>query len=305
MALPVGTRRNVRLPFRVCGLHRGISRIATKARGFVAQGPRDESEDDSGEAEFGSERRESCCASSASTLKGVGSHECDDRQRVRRTRAGAENPLPSCGEPAVARGNAGCPGGHPIPGGGMDGRARLSLANTGSPVWCRSARPEPIPRDNVEARPGRAGCGAAWATSVRHRRSPVSISSAVADALDGYRWLHETGYGAGDIVVAGDSAGGYLAFMTALSVSAAGLPKPAGAGAISPLTAACGTARDCPVFPPRAAAMFARYLARAHARITVNGQEGPLASPVAEDLRDMPPVMIHAGVDELLLATPS
>jgi alpha/beta hydrolase fold len=165
---------------------------------------------------------------------------------------------------------------------GMDGRARLSLANTGSPVWCRSARPEPIPRDNVEARPGRAGCGAAWATSVRHRRSPVSISSAVADALDGYRWLHETGYGAGDIVVAGDSAGGYLAFMTALSVSAAGLPKPAGA-----------------------AAMFARYLARAHARITVNGEEGPLASPVAEDLRDMPPVMIHAGVDELLLATPS
>ena len=85
---------------------------------------------------------------------------------------------------------------------GMDGRARLSLANTGSPVWCRSARPEPIPRDNVEARPGRAGCGAAWATSVRHRRSPVSISSAVADALDGYRWLHETGYCAGDIVVA-------------------------------------------------------------------------------------------------------
>ena len=57
---------------------------------------------------------------------------------------------------------------------------------------------------------------------------PILISSAVADALDGYRWLHETGYGAGDIVVAGDSAGGYLAFMTALSVAAAGLPKPAG-----------------------------------------------------------------------------
>jgi acetyl esterase/lipase len=108
-------------------------------------------------------------------------------------------------------------------------------------------------------------------------------------------------------VVAGDSAGGYLAFMTALSVSAAGLPKPAGVVAISPLTditpdrAAGRTARDCPVFPPRAAAMFARYLARAHARITVDGQAGPLASPVAEDLRDMPPVMIHAGVDELLV----
>jgi acetyl esterase/lipase len=143
--------------------------------------------------------------------------------------------------------------------------------------------------------------------NVDYRMLPrYPISSAVADALDGYRWLHETGYGAGDIVVAGDSAGGYLAFMTALSASAAGLPRPAGVVAISPLTdispdrAACGT-RTCTVFPPRTTAVFARYLARAHARITVNGQEGPLASPFAEDLRDMPPVMIHAGAEELLV----
>src|SRR6188474_973299 len=54
--------------------------------------------------------------------------------------------------------------------------------------------------------------------SVGYRMLPrYPISSAVADALDGYRWLCETGYGDGDIVVAGDSAGGYLAFMTALS----------------------------------------------------------------------------------------
>ncbi len=132
------------------------------------------------------------------------------------------------------------------------------------------------------------------------------ISSAVADALDGYGWLCETGYGAGDIVVAGDSAGGYLAFMTALSIPAAGLPKPAGVVAISPLTdirpdrAGCGTAAHCSAFPPQAAAVFARYVARTQSRITVHGELGPLASPVAEDLRDMPPAMIHAGADELL-----
>ena len=45
------------------------------------------------------------------------------------------------------------------------------------------------------------------------------ISSAVSDALDGYPWLRQIGYGDGDIVIAGDSAGGYLAFMTALSIS--------------------------------------------------------------------------------------
>jgi len=143
--------------------------------------------------------------------------------------------------------------------------------------------------------------------SVGYRMLPrYPISSAVADALDGYRWLCETGYGAGDIVVAGDSAGGYLAFMTALSIPAAGLPKPAGVVAISPLTdihpdrAGCGTAAHCSVFPPQAAAVFARYVARTQSRITVHGEPGPLASPVAEDLRDMPPVMIHAGADELL-----
>jgi acetyl esterase/lipase len=80
-----------------------------------------------------------------------------------------------------------------------------------------------------------------------------------------------------------------------------------GVVAISPLTdisadrAVCGTERGCPVFPPQAAAVFARYLAQAHSRITVDGEPGPLASPVAEDLRDMPPVMIHAGADELLV----
>jgi acetyl esterase/lipase len=143
--------------------------------------------------------------------------------------------------------------------------------------------------------------------NVGYRMLPrYPISSAVADALDGYRWLQQAGYGDGDIVVAGDSAGGYLAFMTALSIPATELPKPAAVVAISPLTdigpdrAGCGKARRCPVFPRQAAIVFARYLARAHSRITVNGQEGPLTSPVAEDLHDMPPVMIRAGADELL-----
>lgn len=133
------------------------------------------------------------------------------------------------------------------------------------------------------------------------------VSSAVADALDGYRWLHEIGYGAGDIVIAGDSAGGYLAFMAALSIPEQGLPKPAGVVAISPLTAADPAHKlerehppNCPVFPTQAVEVFARYLARAQSRITVNGEPGPLISPIEEDLRGMPPVMIHAGADELL-----
>jgi acetyl esterase/lipase len=131
------------------------------------------------------------------------------------------------------------------------------------------------------------------------------VTTAVTDALDGYRWLCEAGYGEGDIVVAGDSAGGYLAFMTALSVEAAHLPKPAGVVGVSPLTdvsierVECQQPRDS-MFPPRAAAAFTRYLARAHSRVCIAGQSTSLVSPVEEDLGDLPPVMIHAGSDELL-----
>ena len=46
---------------------------------------------------------------------------------------------------------------------------------------------------------------------VGYRLQPrYPIGSAVADALDDYRWLPETGYGDGDIVVAGDSAAATL-----------------------------------------------------------------------------------------------
>jgi acetyl esterase/lipase len=45
---------------------------------------------------------------------------------------------------------------------------------------------------------------------VGYRMQPRYPISAVADALDDYRWLPETGCGDGDIVVAGDSAAATL-----------------------------------------------------------------------------------------------
>ena len=69
--------------------------------------------------------------------------------------------------------------------------------------------------------------------------------------------------------------------MTAPFDSRRWLAKPAGVVAISPLTDICpdravyGKARGCSVFPPAAAAVFARYVARAQSRITVDGEPGP------------------------------
>jgi len=123
------------------------------------------------------------------------------------------------------------------------------------------------------------------------------ISDAIEDGLSGLRWLMRRGYDPEQIVIAGDSAGGYLAFMTTLAALQAGLAKPAGIAVVSPFTDADPTAKmrhrnanRCAMFPRGALAAFTRFLHRAQ-----------VVSPVDADLSTLPPVTIHASSDELLL----
>jgi acetyl esterase/lipase len=123
------------------------------------------------------------------------------------------------------------------------------------------------------------------------------ISDAIEDGLSGLRWLMRRGYDPEQIVVAGDSAGGYLAFMTTLAAVQAGMAKPAGIAVVSPFTDADPTAKmrhrnahRCAMFPRGALAAFTRFLHRAQ-----------IVSPVDADLSTLPPVTIHASSDELLL----
>jgi acetyl esterase/lipase len=105
--------------------------------------------------------------------------------------------------------------------------------------------------------------------------------------------------------VASDSAGGHLAFMTALSIPAAGWPKPAGVVAISPLTdigpdrAVCRKERGCSVFPPRRRRCSpATSPERSRgSRWTASRDRWRLRSQ--KTVAKLPPVMIHAGADEL------
>jgi acetyl esterase/lipase len=124
------------------------------------------------------------------------------------------------------------------------------------------------------------------------------ISDAIDDGLSGIRWLRRRGFDADRIVIAGDSAGGYLAFMTTLAAIRSQLAKPAGVATISPFTNANPAskfahrnANRCSMFPRGALSVFARYLRRAK-----------VVSPVDADLSLLPPVTIHASSDELLLA---
>lgn len=150
----------------------------------------------------------------------------------------------------------------------------------------------------------RTGCPV---LSVDYRLLPGHpISAAVTDAISGYRWLLDTGHDPDRIVIAGDSAGGYLALMAALATRDLGLRRPAAVVGISPLTDLTMTpaqARDstrCAFFPYRAADTFMRMVDDAHRHAAVDGETGPLLSPVDEDLGDMPPVQLHVADHELL-----
>nr|WP_231970898.1 alpha/beta hydrolase [Mycobacterium sp. E3198] len=144
--------------------------------------------------------------------------------------------------------------------------------------------------------------------TVGYRKLPThQIADAIEDGMNGLRWLEERGYDGDQIVVAGDSAGGYLAFMITLAAMRTRFVRPAGIAAISPFTDADPArklrhrnARRCSMFTRAALSMFARYLGEARLPHD-GGRSARIESPVDADLSSLPPVTIHASSDELLL----
>jgi acetyl esterase/lipase len=127
--------------------------------------------------------------------------------------------------------------------------------------------------------------------SVNYRKPPAyAPSAAIEDCLAGGDWLRSRGYRTEDIIVAGDSAGGYLALMTALTLVERGLGTPAG-------TWWSGD----PLFPASAINGMSLYATRAEARVLVNGVPTRVRAPLALDLSGLPPVLIQTGSEELFV----
>ncbi|NRQ49921.1 alpha/beta hydrolase [Aeromicrobium stalagmiti] len=143
--------------------------------------------------------------------------------------------------------------------------------------------------------------------NVGYRQMPYEpITESVADGVDGFRWLLEQGYRPENITIAGDSAGGYLAFSVARAVIDEGWGRPAGVVAISPLLdfdptgkLAHRNAHRCQTFPMHAVAKLSDVSLRMDTR---RGIVGRRVDPVNMPLADMPPAMIHVGSREVLMA---
>ncbi|WP_236581170.1 alpha/beta hydrolase [Rhodococcus sp. T7] len=142
--------------------------------------------------------------------------------------------------------------------------------------------------------------------SVDYRLMPThAIGDAVADGISGYRWLLARGFASTQIVIAGDSAGGYLAFMVALALADLELPRPAGLVALSPLTDLDPTVKlrhpasaQCPILPGSALVALTALTVRVEHR--TGGESGLPVSPVDADLRGLPPVLLQVGSKDLL-----
>lgn len=125
--------------------------------------------------------------------------------------------------------------------------------------------------------------------------------AALDDSVKAYCWLLAQGVSAANIVFAGDSAGGGLCLATLLALRDQGLPLPSAAVALSPWTdLTCSghsyqsNAKKC-LSPAGTWTAFSRHY------VGDDDPELPGISPLYGDLHGLPPLLIYAGGDEILL----
>ena len=138
------------------------------------------------------------------------------------------------------------------------------------------------------------------ALMVDYRLAPeYPFPAALEDCLATYRWLLKQGFLAQNIMLAGDSAGGNLTLTSMMKLRDDGEPLPAVAACLSPVADLSHSNHQPqgfkdPLVPPRVG-MFYNNSYVAH-----SDPHNPLISPIYGDLHGLPPLLVHAGEDELL-----
>jgi epsilon-lactone hydrolase len=139
--------------------------------------------------------------------------------------------------------------------------------------------------------------------SIDYRLAPEHpFPAAVEDSVKAYSTLLAGGMPAEKIAVGGESAGGGLAIAVLLAARAQRLAMPACAFAISPWVDMSCSASTFDSLANRDPMLTRRSLKdMADAYLAGASEKNPLASPLFGDLQGLPPLLIHAGSDEVLL----
>ena len=138
---------------------------------------------------------------------------------------------------------------------------------------------------------------------IEYRKAPeYPFPAALEDALAAYkRLIFERGKQPEDIILAGDSAGGGLAFATILKIKEEGLPMPAGVIGLSPWVDLSNSGESIiknqhedPLVDIRKMEKWAKMYAG------LEDVHNPYISPLFGDLSGFPPVLIQTSDSEML-----
>jgi acetyl esterase/lipase len=147
-----------------------------------------------------------------------------------------------------------------------------------------------------------AAAAEAQAFSLAYRLAPEFVFPAgVRDGIDAYRHLLGKGISAKSIVLAGDGSGGGLAFAVLLAIRNAGLPTPAAVLALSPWAdlSLSGWSMLQNAKSDHALSWDLLFVSARH-YLKKSNPADPYASPAFASFKDFPPIMVHAGSNELL-----
>jgi acetyl esterase/lipase len=137
---------------------------------------------------------------------------------------------------------------------------------------------------------------------VDYRLAPEHpFPAALEDTLAAYRWLLIEGVDPAGIAIAGDQAGGGLAVAATIALRDNRAPLPAAVVAISPWTDLAFSGRTILRNAAKDATLSLELLAY-YAQNYLQGAmpTNPLASPLYARLGGLPPLLIHAGANEIL-----
>lgn len=143
---------------------------------------------------------------------------------------------------------------------------------------------------------------------VNYRMIPKhSIGQAIDDCYDAYRWLRLKGYEPEQIVLAGDSAGGYLSLALAERLHFEG-ELPAAVVTMSPLfeidnegRAQHPNSHSDAMFPPKAFEALVELIEAAAERHVVDGEPERVYEPLDHIEPGLPRTLIHVSGSEVLL----